>query len=187
MDRNEVSTAFEIVMEEVESVVDNLNEEGSESFRKGDYDKARGLIEYATRLTDFRGRVRNLQKEWENLFTSKIPAKKGRKKKITSRLNRGLRTSEDAFRRPILEVLSASGGSGKVSDVLDRVGDKVKDALNDNDCQQLPSYPHEIRWRNTAQWCRNTLVQEGLLKNNSPRGVWEISEKGRSAIKTNDV
>jgi len=28
MDRNEVSTAFEIVLEEVESVVDNLNENG---------------------------------------------------------------------------------------------------------------------------------------------------------------
>jgi hypothetical protein len=43
MDRNEVSTAFEIVMEEVESVVDGFKHEGSAAFQKGDYDSARIL------------------------------------------------------------------------------------------------------------------------------------------------
>jgi len=27
------------------------------------------------------------------------------------------------------------------------------------------------------------MVNEGLLKKNSPRGVWEISEKGKSHLK----
>jgi len=39
MERNEVSTAFEIVLEEVEAVVDSLNNEGAEVFRKGDSPK----------------------------------------------------------------------------------------------------------------------------------------------------
>jgi restriction system protein len=35
---------------------------------------------------------------------------------------------------------------------------------------EVPSEPKQSRWRNTAQWCRNTLVNEGLLKKDSPWG-----------------
>lgn len=63
MDRNEVSTAFKIVLEEIETVHDSLNQDGAGAFQKGGYDAARGLIEIATRLTEFRGKVRDLRKE----------------------------------------------------------------------------------------------------------------------------
>jgi len=39
----------------------------------------------------------------------------------------------------------------------------------------LRSNPKEVHWRNRAQWYRNTLLREGLLKSDSPRGIWEIS------------
>jgi len=182
MDRNEVSTAFEITLEELETVVDSLNQDGSEAFQKGDYDSARSLIEIATRLTDFRGKVRNLQKEWENLFSTRIPRKTS-KQRHGSKLKRGLRTPEDAYQLPILRTLYELGGRGSVSEVLDQVGEKMKATLNEYDCQPLPSYPHTIRWRNNCQWCRYTMVQEGLLKANSPTGVWEISDKGVETVK----
>ena len=38
------------------------------------------------------------------------------------------------------------------------------------------------RWRNTAHWARYELVQDGLLKDDSKRGIWEISEKGRQFL-----
>ena len=190
MDRNEVYAAFEIVLEEVETVLDGLNRDGVGSFQKGDYDKARDLVEIATRLAEFRGKVRDLQKEWENLFSARIPRKQGKKKRsrgiLAPRLPRGVRTPEDAFRRPVLETLVEMGGSSPTSDVLDRVGEKIKSTLNEHDRQPL-SDPHSIRWRNCAQWCRNTLVQEGLLKPDSPRGVWEISQKDREALKKGNV
>jgi len=44
-----------------------------------------------------------------------------------------------------------------------------------------------VRWRNTAQWCRHTMVQEGLLKRDSPHGIWEITEKGRQALEAGEV
>ncbi|MBN1190807.1 MAG: winged helix-turn-helix domain-containing protein [Dehalococcoidales bacterium] len=186
MDRNEVSTAFEIVMEEVESLVDSFNNEGAEAFRKGDYDAAKKLIEDATRLTAFRGKVRDLQKEWEILFIGKIPAKTKRRK-YTYRLEKGLRTPTDAFRRPILETLLESGGSAPVSTVLVIVGEKMKNILNDYDRQPLPSQPNITRWNNNAQWCRYTLVQEGLLKSTSATGIWEISEKGRTSLRNREI
>ena len=186
MDRNEVSTSFEIVLEEIEVVADSLNQDGAGAFQKGDYDTAQSLIEIATRITDFRSKVRGLQKEWDNLFSTRIPRKPSKRKRV-SRLERGLRTPEDAFRRPILEILADIGGSASVSQVLDRVGEKMKDILNDYDRKPLLSEPHTIRWRNNAQWCRNTMVQEGLLKADSPRGIWEISSKGEEALQRGEV
>ena len=184
MENNEVNIAFEILLEEIEGVVNALNEEGAKAFKEGDYEKARSLIEEATRLTEFRERVKNLQKEWESLFVSKIPkAKKGKKRITYKRLPRGLRTPEDKFRIPILEALLELGGSAPMNKVLEVVERKMKGVLNEYDYKRLASEPHEIRWKNTAQWCRNTLVREGLLRADSPRGIWEISEKGRRWIK----
>ncbi len=40
-----------------------------------------------------------------------------------------------------------------------------------------------IRWRNTAQWARNTLREEGLIRDDTPRGVWAISDAGRKWLK----
>jgi hypothetical protein len=35
------------------------------------------------------------------------------------------------------------------------------------------------RWKNAAQWARNSMVKEGFLRNDSPRGAWQISEAGK--------
>ena len=186
MDRNEVSVALEIALEEIEVVVDSLNQDGSDAFHKGDYDSTRELIEVATRLAEFRAKVRTLQKEWENLFSSHIP-RKFSSRKTTSRLPRGLRTPEDAYRQPILETLMGLGGSAAVNQILDEVRERMKASLNEYDRQPLPSNRNMPRWRNSAQWCRYTMVQDGLLKTGSPTGIWEISQQGKDALARGDV
>lgn len=167
-------------MEEIEAVANALNEGGAEAFRKGDYEKAKAAIEEATRLAEFREKVKGLQREWVELLRSRPHAQKSWRRKTRSRLPRGLRTSDDAFRRPILESLVELGGSGSIQEVLDLVEKKMKSVLNEYDYQPLPSDKRSIRWRNTAQWCRNTLVRERLMKGDSSYGVWEISDQGRT-------
>jgi hypothetical protein len=181
MDRNEVDIAFEILMEEIETVADGLNDEGSKAFQAGDYDTARRLIEDATRLADFRQKVKALQQEWQSSFPA-VPRKKV-KRTAKGRLPKGLRTPEDAFREPILKSLVELGGSADMNEVLERVHAKVKGQLNEYDTEPLPSDPHSVRWRNTAQWCRLTLVREGLMKSDSPHGVWEMTPKGRRELR----
>ena len=56
--------------------------------------------------------------------------------------------------------------------------------LRDVDYEPLAFNPETPRWRNAAQWARNSLVREGLLKNDSPRGVWEISDIGLERLNT---
>jgi Mrr N-terminal domain len=50
--------------------------------------------------------------------------------------------------------------------------------LRDVPYEPLASAPDMPRWKNAAQWARNSMVKEGLLRSNSPRGIWESSEAG---------
>lgn len=99
------------------------------------------------------------------------------------KLRKGLRTPESEYYLPLLRVLEQMGGSGKVSDILDRIKKVMKPVLKPVDYDPLASGPDNPRWRNTAQWARNSMIRDGLLKADSPRGVWEISEKGREMLR----
>jgi restriction system protein len=113
------------------------------------------------------------------------------KKKATStnpvvrRPNAGEReqdcTPESAYREPILRALIELGGSAHENDVLDRVGTIMKDILKDVD-YEYHRHGGRIRWRRNAAWQRRQMVIEVVLKSDSPRGVWEITGTGRSAL-----
>ncbi len=96
------------------------------------------------------------------------------------RFGRGLRTAEEAFRRPILHALVELGGSAPVGEVLEKVGAKLKSGLNQCDCEPVPSDPRSVPWKKSAPWWRNTLVREGLMKRDSPHSLWKISDPRRS-------
>lgn len=179
--KNEVNTAFEILLEEIENVVEGLNQEAEKTFKSRNYERVKTLIEDATKLTEFREAVKKLQEEWQNLFAPRIP--KSKKRRTYQKLGRGLRTPEDVFRIPILKSLVELNGKASITDVLNKVYYKMKDKLNEYDLQPMPSNPDIKRWENTAQWCRYTLVKEGLLASGSPRGIWEITEKGIEYLK----
>ncbi len=98
------------------------------------------------------------------------------------KLRKGVRTPESAYYRPILQALAEMGGAGKVADVLDRVFTRMRPILKPVDLEPLASSPDNPRWRNAAQWARNSMIKEGLLKADSPRGVWEITDAGRRAL-----
>ena len=158
------------------------NQDGAAAFQRGDYDAAKEMVESATRLSDFRSKVRGLQGEWDQLFRPSVPVRP-RPRTQRSRLQSGLRTPEDSFRRPILEVLVELGGSAPSGQILDKVEKRMLHELNEYDRQGLTSNPSSVRWRNCAQWCRNTLVhQDGYLKVDSPYGVWEIPDRGRAHL-----
>ena len=111
-------------------------------------------------------------------LSGEIVGPEGVARRNLGRLRKGQRTPEAEYYQPIMQVLTDMGGSGKVADVLDRVGEVMKPVLMEVDYAPLASNPDNPRWRNAAQWARNSMVKEGLLKSDSPRGVWEITEKG---------
>jgi len=84
--------------------------------------------------------------------------------------------SEREYEVPILLELMERGGSGHATEVTDAVGERLADRLTDLDKGNLDS--GEVRWRNRTQFTRLTLRKRGLLKGNSPRGIWELTDEG---------
>lgn len=180
-EQNEVIIAFELLLEEIENVVEELNKEAKEAIKSRDYEKVQILINDASKITEFREKVRALQREWQTAFASKAPERQKTRKNTSKKLKRGLRTPEDAFRIPILESLMELGDKAEVKTILNEVYKKMKDILNEYDKQSLPSGTG-IRWQNTAQWARNSMVREGLLRAESERVSWKITEKGKEYL-----
>lgn len=182
---NEVSSAFEILLEEIEAEIDFVNNIGSKGFDARDYERAKEALERAGVLTAFRDKLAALRAEWESLAAaaeSQEDEDTKAERRNLGRLRKGLRTPESEYRVPILQALTEMGGSGKAADVLDRVLEMMKPRLRPVDFEPLASGPDNPRWRNAAQWARNSMVNEGLLKRDSPRGVWEITEAGKQRL-----
>jgi len=188
MYQSDLNGAFKILIEEFETVLDNIKEEIDGAIEKNDFQSVSECAECAKKVTGFRDKIETLQNEWEQ-FISTGPERQFKRKKQTPqtpqtprplrRLPNGLRTPENAFRFPILNSLIELGGSAQTSKVLDLVYEKMKQTLNEYDHQPLSSPPHDPRWHKTANWCRFFLAQEGFLLSDSPRGVWEITQEGR--------
>ena len=185
-DPTNVFAAFEMLLEEIEVEIDLINQAGSKAFRSSDYDGVEQQRKHASQATVLRDKLVDLRKEWEVLMASSQDKEEEEtvhnERRNRGRLQRGLRTPESAYRQPILQVLNEMGGSARMNDLLVRVERNMKTRLKQVDYEPLASDPDAPRWRNTAQWERNTMVKEGLLKSNSPHGVWEISEAGRQAL-----
>ena len=63
------------------------------------------------------------------------------------------------FYDPILQVLREMGGSGSPPEVVERVGQILKDDLKESDWEALKAKP--VRWHNRCQRARIGLIEEG--------------------------
>lgn len=101
-----------------------------------------------------------------------------------SRIRRGEALPFSAYEQPILEILAKRGGSAPAVEVVDELGRRLADEFTQAD--RLP-YPGtgEMRWRNRAQWTRYQLVQRGLLRADSPRGIWALTPEGEKYARGN--
>ena len=169
MSKKRVNTVFEMLLEQIEYDVNELQEEGANSIKSGNYQGVRGLIEDAEEVTRFRQKVKILQNEWRNL---KLAVE--RNVSNNNHQPRGLRTPDEAFRKSILESIVELGGNADMGNILNRVEQKMQVTLNDYDREPLSESPRVYRWQNTVNWSRNALANEGLLNNNVNQGVWEI-------------
>lgn len=183
-DQNDVSTALGLLRDSLAEEEQRIRSEGAKAMHEGDYDTATSVIEFAKRLQAFEKKVEALVSEWDELEDLRDAATPAVQEIVSKRFfgkkRKGEITPHTDYYRPILEALVEMGGSGKTKLVLDRVGEKMKGVLKPIDYEAHKSDEKQIRWRNSAQWARNTMVNDdGRMKKGSPNGVWEISDKGR--------
>lgn len=152
--------------------------DASHGFEAGNFEAVNRAAEKGKSLTELLGYVERIELGWRDLgLDVTLPPAKP-----IARLRKGVKTPETDYHVPILEALVAMGGQGKTQDVLDRVGQGLQGQLKPVDWETL-SDGRTIRWRNAAQWARNSMVEAGFLSADSARGVWEITQKGRDRLR----
>ncbi|HOJ93187.1 MAG TPA: winged helix-turn-helix domain-containing protein [Dictyoglomaceae bacterium] len=180
---DEICSLFEKLIEKIDSKIKDVNNIGAEAFEKGRYDEVEKTREQAVKLEEIKNKVISLKNELTDL-AGKIEDSPKNQKEFESprKLRRGECTPKTSYYIPILKALVEMGGRGRVYEVLDRVFEIMEPTLKPIDLELLPRNGG-LRWRNAAQWARVDMVKEGLLKSDSPYGIWEITDKGREMLK----
>ena len=88
-----------------------------------------------------------------------------------------------SYALPILKALSQLGGSAATSEVLRMIRHLMENELKPIDLSSRPA--GHLYWKNRIHDMRRELINRGLMKNNSPRGIWEISDAGREYLHNN--
>lgn len=178
--RTNVLDALEIVLEGIEAEIKSANRDGARIFETGDHQKVKDALERAEQIKSLREMINEIRDEWLTLFselTDRERTNGDTNGSVGDRLPKGVRTPENLYYRPILESLKDLGGAAHKSEVLAHVQRRMKETLREVDFKPVHS-SNEPRWRNTAAWARNTLVEKGLMRKDSRRGIWEISDSG---------
>jgi hypothetical protein len=89
----------------------------------------------------------------------------------------GVLLPESRYELPLLQALVEAGGRAPTSEIIERVGHRLQDQLTELDHDMLQS--GTPRWKNRVQFARLSLIKQGFLRDDSSRGVWEITESGR--------
>jgi len=91
-------------------------------------------------------------------------------------------TPQKEYWVPILQALLEKGGKAKQKEVFEIIEEKMGKSFNNIDLEILTD-GYTKRWQKNVAFARFSMYKEGLLKPDSPRGIWEISEKGRKYLK----
>jgi hypothetical protein len=89
------------------------------------------------------------------------------------------------YRLPILEGLLENGGQATQKEVFEIIERKMGNSFNNLDLEVLND-GYTKRWQKNVAFARFRMSKEGLLKPDSSRGLWEISEKGRKYFGENN-
>lgn len=84
--------------------------------------------------------------------------------------------------QPVIDALISLGGSGRPEEV----GEKIVEQLGlSGDVLSEQTSSGQSRFSNNVNWARFYLVRAGLI-DSSVRGVWNLTEKGRTTSMTNE-
>jgi hypothetical protein len=86
-------------------------------------------------------------------------------------------TPRETYRPLILKALILLGGAAKQSEVLAVIENEMSGRLTADDLS-LHSDGYQIKWKCLAAFERLQMVQDGLLRNDSAWGTWELTAQG---------
>ena len=186
--KTDVNAALSLLSDEVKAEISRIRNEGADAMKAGDYETAKSVIDFAGSLETFAGNVGKLIEQWNDIAKQHDAEPEAVKeivgKSFFGKARKGTITTHEDFYVPLLQALVNLDGGGRAQIVVDEVGKLMKGKLKPKDFELLKSGSDTVRWRNKVMWSRSDLVNKlGYMKNDSPRGFWEISDKGRKWLK----
>ena len=170
--KQDVTGALDTLTCYIKERISKVLQDGAQLFGAEAFPEAEAARE---RVESLRGILKGLEELREELGGTEKP------KPPRKRLPRGSGTPQPAFFQPILETLVELGGRGQMREILSRIRGRMDGVLREVDYEPLPS-KGEPRWETVACFARLKLVHQGMLKKGSPRGTWEITDKGRALL-----
>ena len=89
---------------------------------------------------------------------------------------------EGTIREPLMEVIYERGGSAQGRELYPALRERMKRYLTPRDFHRMNA--GDDKWRKSVKAVRDHLVQEGALRDDSPRGVWTLSEAGLALVES---
>ncbi|MCD6327198.1 hypothetical protein J7M28_06565 [bacterium] len=84
-------------------------------------------------------------------------------------------TSDSVLRQLIIDALLSYGGRARSRDVLKWIEGKLEGQFTPRDLETRMD-GRTLVWKNNVQWQRAIMVREGVLRSDSPTGIWELNE-----------
>lgn len=84
-------------------------------------------------------------------------------------------TRGQVLQQEIIKAIKKLGGKGNKRDIIEFIGKQLEGKFLAGDLEKRPS-SGEIIWINNACWERARMIESGILRKDSPHGVWELNE-----------
>jgi hypothetical protein len=123
-----------------------------------------------------------LADEFANI-TKELKTRLGQGQTVTSAKTKGKRsrapkTDKTVLREHVIRALRKLGGSGRVADVIEEMGRQLEGKLLPGDLEWREA-TNEYVWQNNSKWERYRMTQDGTLRNDSPYGIWALTENAQ--------
>lgn len=92
--------------------------------------------------------------------------------------SRAPKTDKTVLRAQIIQALQKLGGSARVAEIIEEMGRQLEGKLLPGDMEWREA-TNEYVWQNNSKWERYRMTQDGTLRNDSPYGIWALTEDAR--------
>ncbi len=92
--------------------------------------------------------------------------------------NKFPRKTVERYARWIVAALVNLGGTARAEEITSHIGKIFGREFTSRERESISS--GETRWLKNVHWARYDMARGGLLNEDAPHGVWELTEKGKT-------